>query len=437
MKIPSLKNLTIKVTISSILAFFLLAMGIMFVQFIFVQNEQKKNFQEWSQKFFAEFEWEKILEKMKHISAQKTEWALEWFLQNSMIQKVLSYETMFFLQNFAKNIMQNVQNIYFDDGDAEKEVVFNEVLVYQTENRELLAGSEFLFSNKEKEKLFAFSENTIHTLEGENDTFLIFRKNIGEYSVFYFDYFPNFWQYYAAIFYYGWYIFVVLIIVLFGVSYYFSRLVVRPIREQNISLAMYNYNLAHEIKTPLAVIRSNFDMFDLTKNTQFIESSKEELHHIEHIADSLLFLINKPKNQLEKNFIHTDIVEIIHSICEKIPHLRVEKCFEKRELFQKIDVHLFMSLIQNIVKNAEKYSADNTLKITITEHFLLFENPIFETFSRSQLRKIEEIFYQNDNSRNSDGYGLGIPIMRKIVEIFDWKMTIFSKNKTFSVKIFF
>lgn len=219
-----------------------------------------------------------------------------------------------------------------------------------------------------------------------------------------------------------------------ALSLYFSQLVVRPIREKNISLAMYNHNLAHEIKTPLAVISSNFDMFDLTKNPKFIASSREELSHIEYITNSLLFLVDAKNNT--DNFIETDIISIIENILPKFSFLKIEKNFSKEQIVKIIDPHLFVSLIKNILQNAFKYSSDKSVKIIIDKGILIFENNISETISQKELEKIEEIFYQMDNSRGSEGYGLGIPMMRKIVQNFGWKMKISSRDKKFEIKIF-
>ncbi len=211
--------------------------------------------------------------------------------------------------------------------------------------------------------IFSIPENIVKTVQLDENNFLIQRKNIGEYSVFYFTFIVNFRQYYAVLFEYGWLIFILVALSFLAVSYYFSQLVVRPIREQNISLAMYNHNLAHEIKTPLAVIHSNFEMFELTADSKFIHSSREELKNIEQITDSLLFLTNARASKSE--FVEVNIVEIINEITDKFQILKIEKNFEKNEIFQKIDAHLFMSLIKNILQNAFKYSSDKSVKITI------------------------------------------------------------------------
>lgn len=264
--------------------------------------------------------------------------------------------------------------------------------------------------------------------------FWFYRKNVGDYSVFYYNYTLNFFTYYSLLFLDFWYIFLLIGVSFLALSLYFSQLVVRPIREKNISLAMYNHNLAHEIKTPLAVIKSNFDMFELTTNQDFIASSREELIHIENITDSLLFLADSKNNQ--KNFIETDILEIIDDILLRFSFLNFEKNFPKNPIFARIDVQLFSILIKNIIENASKYASHKNIKIFTEKRCLVFQNSIPKTMTTKELEKIEEIFYQSDNSRGSEGYGLGIPMMRKICEIFDWKMRISSYDNIFEVKIF-
>lgn len=221
--------------------------------------------------------------------------------------------------------------------------------------------------------------------------------NFAEYSVFYYGYAVSFYYYYYALFLDIGILMILILLSFFGVSWYFSQLVVRPIREQNITLSMYNHNLAHEIKTPLAVIKSNLDMFEITKNQDFINSSREELGHIENITDSLLFLADTKSN--EENLIEANILEIIDDILPRFPFLNFEKKFPKNPIFARIDIRLFMILIKNIIENASKYASNKNVKIIVQKKYIIFENAITKTMIPKELQKIEEIFYQADNSR--------------------------------------
>jgi signal transduction histidine kinase len=57
--------------------------------------------------------------------------------------------------------------------------------------------------------------------------------------------------------------------------------------------------------------------------------------------------------------------------------------------------------------------------------------------NETELSNITKVFYQWDVSRNSTGYGLGLALVAKIVEISGWTMAISSYDKSFSVEIQF
>lgn len=468
MKIPTLKYLTLKVTFVSVAVFFVLITLVLFLQYTVILSEEKKTFEVDAERFFNNFsragvatvlerdyfqnETQKNPEnrdEIFHISDVKN-----FFKNRDSLYFWLPFGGWYhFYQNFYKNQLKN----FAENGEKMLENslsnspifqhfgnngnVLAEAMIFRRDERRWLfeemadyINFDTKLTDAEIEKLFSLPEKMPHLVRMAGASFLLYRQDFGSMSVFYYNYTMSFYFYYYALFVNAWFIFVIIGVFFLGISYYFSRLVVRPIREQNTSLAMYNRNLAHEIKTPLAVIQSNFEMFDLTRDAKFIASSREELKNIENITDSLLFLVNPRASKAD--FLETNIIEIISDVMGKFADLNIKTGFQTDEIFAKIDVHLCYVLVKNILQNAYKYSSDKSVKIMIHKDILVFENNIAETLTKKQLSQIEEIFYQIDNSRSSDGYGLGIPMMRKIVEIFGWKMKISSENKKFEVKIF-
>jgi two-component system, OmpR family, sensor histidine kinase CiaH len=99
-------------------------------------------------------------------------------------------------------------------------------------------------------------------------------------------------------------IFIILSFITYFISYFLAKITIEPIEENNKKLKEYNHNLAHEIKTPLAVINSNLELLELSYDRNLISSSKEEIASMVDITDSLLFL--SENNELkEKEKINT------------------------------------------------------------------------------------------------------------------------------------
>lgn len=104
-------------------------------------------------------------------------------------------------------------------------------------------------------------------------------------------------------------------------------MVIEPIREHNASLASYSHNVAHELKTPLAVMRSNMELLKLSKSEKLIDSTNEEVISMERIIDTLLLMANPRKhfNTSEKIDINTVTEDIVSSYENNEIHFSREK----------------------------------------------------------------------------------------------------------------
>jgi len=52
-------------------------------------------------------------------------------------------------------------------------------------------------------------------------------------------------------------------VIIYFVSYFLAKFTIKPIEENNKKLKEYNHNLAHELKTPLAVIKSDLELLEM------------------------------------------------------------------------------------------------------------------------------------------------------------------------------
>lgn len=299
---------------------------------------------------------------------------------------------------------------------------------------EILINEFVYISDDAKNDFLSIAPNSVESIFFDGNLYFVYRENYNNFGVYYVLSFLTFTDYYHSLLEQANLLAFVIFLLFFGFSLYFSRLVVRPIREQNLSLSLYNSHLAHELKTPLSVIRSNLEMLELTDNKKFITSSREEILHLEKIIDSLLFLVRK--NFSQKNFSEIEVSEIIDEIILKNPEISVQKTC-KNPIFVLADPILIVTLFENIFTNAKKYSSEKVLFINISDKLIEFKNPILKNLSKKEIEKIQEVFYQSDESRSSEGYGIGIPMMKKIAEVFGWKIEFLSEENNFIVRIFY
>lgn len=211
-------------------------------------------------------------------------------------------------------------------------------------------------------------------------------------------------------------------------------------------------NISHDLKTPLTSI---VGYLELLNNKEVDEAIKDEYIKIAYNKSlRLKTLVNElfeytklssydMKIQKVKfnvsNLINQIVGESIMDFSEKNIEVSLENPY--KELYSFIDAKIFARVIENLVKNAEKYSNPNSVFRTIVEES---ENNIVISFinkceeiHEDDLDKIFEKFYMVDESRSSDdeSSGLGLAIAKRIVELHDGELLVEKCNDDIEFRI--
>lgn len=200
---------------------------------------------------------------------------------------------------------------------------------------------------------------------------------------------------------------------------------IKKIRYDYLNLKEFTENAAHEIQTPLAIIRN--------KSERLLQSEKlnhDELKQIKSIYNSCLRLskINRGLTLLTRIesgvFEPENKVNISKILRSQIQHYKevVElnqislKANIESEIFYTINPELVEILISNLIRNAIKHNlssgkiiikaGDNNISISNTSDNKKIKNEQFKRFRRS----------------NKDSLGLGLSIISKICRICKIKL---------------
>jgi two-component system sensor histidine kinase VanS len=198
--------------------------------------------------------------------------------------------------------------------------------------------------------------------------------------------------------------------------------------------------VSHDLRTPLTSI---IGYLELLKDDKFSyeDVQKDYLNVAYNKSVSLKKIINElfEFTKLNNNIVALEkvsfnIATLVNQIVgEQVPffnekNIEVEIKSTVQELYCEIDIQKMVRVIENIVKNAEKYSLPNTIfKVSMMEVNnnikISFENT-GENISKDELEKIFEKMYRLDKSRTgeTEGSGLGLAISKKIVELHSGKL---------------
>jgi len=225
---------------------------------------------------------------------------------------------------------------------------------------------------------------------------------------------------------------------------------------QNLSLQenlrkQLTSDLAHELKNPIAIIRSHIEAFidgvwepDENKLSNCLDETLRMTHLIDDLSE-LTAVESKQKLLLE----NTDLSSFIENkIARFEPMLKEEKIkldlAITPNLYAMIDHERFTQVIVNLISNAIKFTPEyGTLNITLekNQHTLLFK--IADTgigiAPKDQLH-IFERFYRADHlrSRNTGGLGIGLSIVKAICDVHGFKISVKSTKDigtTFIIEI--
>lgn len=239
------------------------------------------------------------------------------------------------------------------------------------------------------------------------------------------------------------------------VSLYLTNRIVKPIKESYNKQKQFIGDASHELKTPLAIIKTNLSVILENKN-ESIRSQMKWLNYINDQSDRMSKLIDEMltlakvddmKEIVEiERFDLSDLLNNILLTCEAYifeNNINLNSDI-KEEIFIKGDKENLKRTIIIILDNAIKYTNKNgSIFVNLKEEKNKVKLEIKNTgegIKKEHLEKIFERFYRIDESRvrESGGYGLGLSIAKSIVDYHKGRIYAQSnlgKDTTFIIEL--
>ena len=209
------------------------------------------------------------------------------------------------------------------------------------------------------------------------------------------------------------------------------------------SLKSFVSNASHELKTPITVINSHAQI--LLKNTNSNEEERKkyyrailkESNSMNNLVQDLLLLSRLSALDLKFDIKLESFNSMLEESIEKYEFLELEKDIQWNIKIDNLNLlvnrKFFQIALNNIIQNALKYSPNrSTIKIYQDKNRIIFENPTSITETQSSETLLQP-FARGDNANELkiDGHGLGLSLIKKILELHNLPFSIEIKDNIF------
>lgn len=200
-------------------------------------------------------------------------------------------------------------------------------------------------------------------------------------------------------------------------------------------------NVSHEIKTPLAVVQNYAELLNQEnlpeeKRLEYTEMILHATHRLSNLITNMLKL-----NKLEKQVImpKPEPFDLCAQLCECA--LQFEDMWDKKDIEFEADIEdrayicadsgLLEMVWTNLLSNAMKFTpAGGTISITQKSDEKEVVVEIADTgcgMDEATMKRIFDKFYQGDTSHATEGNGLGLALVQRILELSEGSITVRSK----------
>lgn len=227
----------------------------------------------------------------------------------------------------------------------------------------------------------------------------------------------------------------------------------QTIKEDQERRTRFIMGISHDLRTPVAVIKGYTEALadgiadDMEMRKSSLEIISSKVAQLETMIETLINYVKLNskdwRGKLTKQSLASALKEFEQSAIAE------GKVF-KRNISTKIEVsedvliafnrQLFLRTLENIYGNAIRYSRDgDSIKIEAIQTDENVEISIIDTgigISDEDKNHIFDLFYRASNSRREEGMGIGLSVVKNIVDAHGWKITVQDNRESSSGSVF-
>jgi signal transduction histidine kinase len=222
-------------------------------------------------------------------------------------------------------------------------------------------------------------------------------------------------------------------------------LILRDIRrEKHLARLRSDFisNVTHELKTPLTSIRMYAEslMMGRVKSDQvqkeYLSVVVNETDRLKRMINNILEFSKMEKGKPEYHFINSNLASILNASIQEMNYWLEKEGFDivtelDEKIFAEVDPEKMKQAIGNLLSNAIKYSTD-TKRILIrlfqkSGHICIEVEDRGIGIPEDKLSRIFEEFYRIEQKESISGTGLGLTVVKEIIQAHNCTISVTSK----------
>lgn len=200
-------------------------------------------------------------------------------------------------------------------------------------------------------------------------------------------------------------------------------------------------NFSHEFKTPIVSIAGFAKLLkkgNLTEEQreQYLDAIEEESMRLSYMATNVLNMTKVENQTILSDVTRFNLSEQVRDVLLLLENAWTKKNIDLQPDFDEFEIEANEELLKqvwiNLIDNAVKFAPRcGTVALDITESGESIAVTVSNTGKDIDPEKIDKIFnkfYQGDESHAGEGNGIGLAIVKRVVDLHSGKITVKSQN---------
>lgn len=211
-------------------------------------------------------------------------------------------------------------------------------------------------------------------------------------------------------------------------------------------------NVSHELKTPLAVMQNYGTMLrqpglDEKMRVEYAKSISDACRRLANLITNILKLNKLENQQIFPAIKEYDLSEQVAECLLQFENVWEKKCIDIEtditdEINIRADAELLTLVWNNLLSNAFKFTEDGGtvgVQLTADENYVTVKVSDTGCGMKPEVgAHIFDKFYQGDPSHSTQGNGLGLALVKRVVDIMQGEISVesvYGQGSIFTVKI--